>query len=210
MRHRGLVKLISSCLIVLATSASFAATNEELYEVQKVEVGGEELFLNGMGAVKKHNAVYYIAALYLKETSNVDSDIIFYETPKRMTLTFALDRVSGRSFGREMAGSLKINNVSDELQAYRGDLRTFIGMFKGVYEKGDTMTFDYIPSAGVSVRHNGRELGRIRTRGFDKILFKSWLGDKPFSASFKKGLIGSNEDKYAIELLRQYVDVKKK
>ncbi|WP_144393414.1 chalcone isomerase family protein [Pleionea sediminis] len=208
MRHRGILKLLSG-LAILVSTFSFAASNEELYEVQKVNVAGNELFLNGMGAVKKHSTTYYIAALYVKNKSRIDTDIIFDEDAKRMTLTFALDRVSGRSFGREMAGSLKINNVPDELQAYRGDLRTFIGMFKGIYSKGDILTFDFIPKTGVIVRHNGEILGQIRNRGFDKILFKAWLGEKPYSASFKKGLIGANEDKYAIELLRQYVEVKK-
>ncbi|NVJ50466.1 MAG: chalcone isomerase family protein [Gammaproteobacteria bacterium] len=194
-------------VLVFVSAASNAASNEQLYELQKSEVEGTEVFLNGMGAVKKLNATYYVAALYLQEKSNIDSDIIFMEGNKRITIKFMLDRVSARGFGREMAGALKINNVPEEVAAYRSDLRKFIGLFKGIYQKGDTLTFDYTPKRGVTVRHNGESLGNISKKGFDKVLFKAWLGDKPFSASFKRGLIGGNEDREAIDLLRQYVDV---
>lgn len=205
--HFSLKRCLLTCCLLLSFSA-LSASNEELYAIQKTTVGDSELFLNGMGAVKKLNATYYIAALYLPEKTTLDTDIIFLESPKRLTLRFALNRVSARSFGREMAGGLRINNESEEIQAYRNELRKFIGLFKGIYAKGDSLTFDYVPKRGVTVRHNDEVLGTIKKRGFDKVLFKAWLGEKPFSTAFKKGLVGSNEDKYAIDLLRTYVDVK--
>lgn len=206
--RNSIAKLFISSLILVSSAAIFGASNEELYALQKTEVAGHEVFLNGMGAVRKLNADYYIAALYLKDKSSIDSDIIYLETPKRLSIRFALDRVSARSFGRELAGALKINNTPEELQAYRNDLRTFIGLFRGIYSKGDLMTFDYVPKRGVTVSHNGKVLGTINRIGFDKVMFKAWLGEKPLSSAFKKGLVGQNEDKIAIELLHKFVDLK--
>ncbi len=205
--RNSISKLLISSLVLLSSVAN-SASNEELYALQKTEVAGNEVFLNGMGAVKKLNSDYYIAALYLKDKSTIDSDIIYLETPKRLSIRFALDRVSARSFGRELAGALKINNTPEELQAYRNDLRTFIGLFRGIYSKGDLMTFDYVPKRGVTISHNGKVLGTINRTGFDKVMFKAWLGDKPLSSAFKKGLIGQNDDKVAIELLHKFVDLK--
>jgi len=207
VRKNKITNWLSGIFLIFSVGTLTAATNEQLYELQKNEIEGTEVFLNGMGAVKKLNATYYIAALYLQEKSGVDSDIVFMEGKKRLILKFSLDRVSARGFGREMAGALKINNVPEELAVYRNDLRKFIGFFKGIYQKGDTLTFDYSPKRGVTVRHNDETLGNISTKGFDKLLFKSWLGEKPFSNSFKRGLVGANEDKEAIDLLRQYVDL---
>jgi hypothetical protein len=171
---------------------------------------GQEVFLNGMGVVKKLNTDYYIAALYLKEKSSIDTDIVYLETPKRLIIRFALDRVSARSFGRELAGSLKINNTPEELQAYRNELRTFVGLFRGIYDKGDSLTFDYLPKEGVTVSHNEKVIGKISRAGFDKVLFKAWLGEKPLSSAFKKGLVGQNNDKMAIELAHKFVDLHSK
>ncbi len=206
--RNSFAKLLISSLIALSSASVISASNEELYALQKTQVNGNEVFLNGMGAVKKLNADYYIAALYLQEKSSIDSDIVYLEMPKRLSIRFALDRVSARSFGRELAGALKINNTPEELQAYRNDLRTFIGLFRGIYSKGDLMTFDYVPKRGVIITHNGKVLGTINRTGFDKVMFKAWLGDKPMSSAFKNGLVGRNDDKVAIELLHKFVDLK--
>ncbi|MEE4244458.1 MAG: chalcone isomerase family protein [Kangiellaceae bacterium] len=195
-------------LIVFLSLQVDSASNEEIFALQKNNVGTTELFLNGMGAVKKLSSNYYIAALYLPSKYTLDSDIIFLEEPKKMVLKFALDRVSARSFGRELAGSLKMNNLPEELTDYKTDLRRMIGYFKGIYTKGDTISFVYQPNDGITVFHNERNLGRISRPGFDKILFKAWLGEKPVSASFKKGLVGGNEDTEAVALLRNYIDIK--
>ncbi len=184
-----------------------AATNEQLFALQKTDLSGNELFLNGMGEVKKLNSDYFVAALYLKEKNTIDTDIIYLEEPKRLIMRFALDKVSARGFGRELAGALKINNVPEEITAYRNDLRDFINLFRGLYDKGDTITIDYEPKRGVTVKHNNKVLGSVKKQGFDKLVFKAILGEKPMSTTFKSGLIGGNDDKYAIELLRKYVDM---
>jgi hypothetical protein len=201
------VKRLVSVGLILGSSWLWSASNDDIYALQKTQIGQQEAFLNGMGAVKKLNTNYYIAALYLQEKSSIDSDIIYLETPKRLIIRFALDRVSARSFARELAGALKINNAPEELQAYRNDLRTFIGLFRGIYDKGDSLTFDYVPKQGVTVSHNGKVIGKINRIGFDKLLFKAWLGEKPLSMAFKRGLIGQNDDKIAIELAHKFVDL---
>ncbi len=201
---RFCVLSFSLCLSIIASSAS----NEALYALQKSRVGDSDVFLNGMGATKKLNATYYIAALYLPEKNTIDSDIIFLEAPKRMDIRFALDRVSARGFGRELAGSLKINNVQEELDAYRRELRTLIGMFRGIYNKGDTLGFEYSPKHGITVKLNDQTLGNIDKKGFDKVLFKAWFGEKPMTEAFKSGLVGNNDDKSAIALLKAYIDIK--
>lgn len=194
----------------LVTSlVSNAAENDEIFAMQKTQVGDQELFLNGLGAVKKLNAVYYIGALYLPEKSDIDSDIIFLEKPKKITLRFALDRVSARGFGRELAGSLKINNVPEEIAAYRNDLRKFVGFFKGIYKKGDSLSFEYIPRRGITVKLNDDPIGSVSRKGFDKLVFKAFLGEKPFSTQFKTGIIGRNEAEQAIDLQRQYIAIAK-
>nr|WP_256489247.1 chalcone isomerase family protein [Pleionea sp. CnH1-48] len=183
-----------------------AADNQAIYSLQKSSVDGNDVFLNGMGAAKKLNADYYIAALYLQTKSGIDTDIIFLNTPKRLEIKFLLERVSARSFGRELATALKINNDPSELGAYRRELRELIGLFRGIYKQGDKLQFDIMPGKSVSIRYNGDLLGRFRTKGFDKVLMKAWLGQKPSSTAFKAGLVGNNDDETAVALLKRYVD----
>ncbi|NVJ59284.1 MAG: chalcone isomerase family protein [Gammaproteobacteria bacterium] len=206
MRTKLAIQILS-VLTLAVSSAAYSANNDDMFAMQKTEVANQELFLNGLGAVKKLNSIYYIGALYLPEKSDIDSDIIFLEKPKKVILKFAIDRVSARGFGRELAGSLKINNVPEEIAAYRNDLRKFVGFFKGIYQKGDSLAFEYVPKRGISVKLNEELIGTVTRKGFDKLLFKAFLGEKPFSTHFKKGLIGRNEAELALDLQRKYIDI---
>ena len=76
------------------------------------------------------------------------------------------------------------------------------------YKRGDILQFD-VQEGRLIVRLNGEELGRFDKRGFDKVFMKAWVGEKPVNTKFKVGLVGKNEDKYAIELLRKFIDVTK-
>ena len=55
--------------------------------------------------------------------------------------------------------------------------------------RGDELTLDYVPGAGVTVAHNGRELGRVAGDAFARVLFSIWLGEDPIDADLRDGLL---------------------
>ena len=80
------------------------------------------------------------------------------------------------------------NNVSDP-GAVEGRFEQLCGMLTDV-TKGDEMTIDYVPGTGTAISHNGTALGTIEGADFMQALWSCYLGPRPPTGKFKRGLMG--------------------
>lgn len=209
-----LSKLLSIVFFIISFSAISAEQTEEekLLAVQKIQILERPLLMVGMGLTQLMSDDYYIGAFYIDEAAQYLSgeDLIYIEAPRVMEFRFASERkISGRGFGRKIAEGIRINNASENVDAEKENLQRFIRFFKGSYKKGDIIRFDYHKRFGTRVTFNGRKLGDIRdSRDLYRLLVRIWVGDRPPSSKFKLGIIGRNEDQYAITLLKRFVSLK--
>ncbi len=208
---RLLKALCITCLLVNPFMAESEEQTEveKLIAVQKIQIIDRPLKMVGMGLTQKMSDDYYIGTLYIDEAATYGGaeDLVYIDAPRRMEFRFVSEQqVSGRSFGRNFAESIRINNLAEEIDNDKENLAKIIQLFKGSYKKGDFIRIDYHNSFGTRVSLNGKELASIKvSKALYRLLMKTWLGERPPSSTFKIGISGQNETDYSIALLKRYV-----
>lgn len=156
-----------------------------------VEVGGKQLHLNGMGlreaTILKVNV--YVAGLYLENVSSNAQTIVTSNQTKRLVLRFVRD-VDRDDITKAWRDGFK-GNATVKLTAIQGLIDRLNAWMPG-FSKGDTLTFTYVPGAGVEVQINNAVKGTLKSDDFAQSLFSIWLGQKPPNKGLKKGLLGSH------------------
>lgn len=211
------VKIISYLVLVLTLGISQLHAAEETEEskllaVQKIELNGRPMLMVGMGLTQLMNDDYYIGAFYIDEAAQFTDadDLAYIDAPRRMEFRFASNRtVSASGFARKVLEGIKINNANANIKEESEALGRFRKFFRGSFKKGDIVCFDYYSnSARVVVKKNGRSIGEIdRAKDLYQLLVKVWVGERPPSSRFRDGISGKNENEYAIELLKRYVNL---
>lgn len=185
--------------------------NEKLIAIQKVNILDRSAIMIGMGLTTRHRDDFYIGSFYLDEAVQYEGsdEFLFMEVPRRMEFKIASDsKISARAFGRKLAESIRINNDRQKIKAESKNLGRLMRMLRGTYKKGDTLRFDYHKTFGTRVYLNGRSQGEIpNSEPLYKLLVNMWVGERPPTQNFKKGILGENEGDYAVELLRKYVSL---
>lgn len=169
-----------------AGSSVTAAEREGVHLPDSVIVGGQELFLNGVGTRRAtiFKVRVYVAGLYLTERSSNPSQILISNSPKKLVLHFLRD-VDNDDVMEAWEEGLTNNNANGaEL------LQKLYTLIRGV---GDisagselSLTFD---SSGVTLDslalHNTVNDSELSTA-----ILRIWLGDHPPEQRLKNGLLG--------------------
>lgn len=167
-----------------------------------------QLIPTGYGVTKLLKRDYFLASLLIDKNAIYGSaeDIIYIDAARRMEFKFIADRkISGRTFAREMAAAIKINNIKDEITDSKLQIRQFMKLFSRSIKKGDVLRFDYHENFGTRIYHNNRKIGEITySKLFYRLLLRTWLGERPPSSQFKTGILGQNGDEYAIAMQNRY------
>jgi len=173
-------------LLLLLSSAS-AAQLAGVTLSDTATVGGQELVLNGMGLREKYFIDVYVGGLYLPSRTSDSSAAIAQDTPKRLQMTFVYNKVTRDQLCESYMEGLE-NNVSDP-GPVQERFERLCGMLTDV-SKGDAITLDYVPGNGTAISHNGSALGTIEGADFMQALWSCYLGPRPPTGKFKRGLMG--------------------
>jgi hypothetical protein len=155
----------------------------------QVTVESRTLVLNGMGLREATflKVDVYVAGLYLEKKSSAADEIIRSDQAKRLVMKFVravggkdLVKAWNEGFGKSGGASL---------QALKDRIATF-NLWMGDVPNGATMSFTYLPGAGVSVEVQGATKGTIPGTDFAEALFGIWLGASPPNPGLKEGLLG--------------------
>jgi len=151
-----------------------------------------ELTLNGAGLRTKLVFKVYVAGLYLSEKKNNAADVLALKGPKRVSLTLMRD-LSAEQLTEALAEGLKNNNSADDLARLKPQIDALMAIMAAIKQadKGNVVTFDYIPGFGTRITVNGEARGALIV-GDDlyNAVLKIWIGDKPVEDSLKKALLG--------------------
>lgn len=188
VRLGGLVLGVLGMLGTLGLSASASADQLAGVELpDTIRVGGQSLVLNGMGLRKRSILKVYVAALYLPERESDPAAILAADTTRRTIMVFRAKMSAGRLCGTWKKGLL--DNTPDppvEVDAQFGRLCRYMEDM----DKGDELSFTYVPGRGTTVEVERRIKGRIPGKDFADALLACLIGPVPPSEILKQGLLG--------------------
>ena len=155
-----------------------------------ITVSGKTLSLNGMGIREATwmNIDVYVAGLYLERTSSNPVTILGF--PQTMRLQMQFVRGVSKSDLTDALHKGVEKNVGADARPRLKDRIARLTSWMSKIEKGQTMTFTWIPGKGTEVVVNGAVKGTIEGDDFGRALFSVWIGPNPPNNGLKKGLLG--------------------
>jgi Chalcone isomerase-like len=183
--------VVPIALILLTGLASSPAHAGEAYGItvpDSVEIGGQQLVLNGMGLRKVTIIKVYVAGLWLPTQSTDGAAVLAADTSRHAEMHWLRggghDRIcDGWYEGLEA-------NTPDASAALREQFDALCEWMPDA-EKGDVFALTYQPGSGTEVRINDQLQGVIPGKEFADALWACWLGPHPGPGeTFKRDLLG--------------------
>jgi hypothetical protein len=156
----------------------------------RVEVGGTDLTLNGLGVQKATflKVDVYVAALYVTATSRDPNPLINSDAPQELILHFLRNVDVGdvrKEWSRDFVHVAPDRPIS--LMQRVATLNTWLSDMSS----NERLTFIRQPGAGIEVIVNGVIKGTIPGDDFSRAFISIWLGAAPPSPGLRRGLLGS-------------------
>jgi hypothetical protein len=192
------MKILRALAAMAATFACFATAQAQPVELEgqkfepTVQVGGQNLVLNGVGLRKRAVFKVYVVGLYVPTKGTNAAAIINEKGARRASLRMLRD-VDADSFVGAFNDGLRANHSEAQLAALKPQIESFNSTLKAIGEakKGDVINFDFTPDGGTRITLNGQPKGvAIPGHDFYAAVMRIWLGDKPVDDGLKKGMLG--------------------
>ncbi|MDR7267756.1 hypothetical protein J2X20_000385 [Pelomonas saccharophila] len=187
--------------VLALTAAVCLPAHAVRYEGQEfadsLQLGGNELVLNGTG--KRQVAIYplYLAALYLPQKAHTPDTIYAQAGPKRLEMRIVIPLVkdvSTQEFVKAISKGVNRNSTEAEKAAVSERLKQFNTAISevGRVKKGDLLHIDYLPAQGGTILSvNGKVWGKpIEGQDFYTAFLKVFLGDSNSDGRLRAGLLG--------------------
>lgn len=189
---RQLVRVI---ILLTALSSAIELNAREIAGVnvpQQVQLGGQDLVLNGAGIRTKFVFDIYVGALYLTGKATSTEQVLSMTGPKRVLMHFLYDEVDKQKLTDGWIEGFEENHSDAQFKALRPQLEAFNKLFVSV-KRGDHIKLDYLPESGTRVTINDQLKGTIPGADFYPALLKVWLGDEPADDDLKEAMLGKAE-----------------
>jgi len=177
--------------LVLITPAS-AASFEGVHFDDTVNVSNTTLQLNGLGMRAVLWLKGYVAGLYLSEKASTAQAVYQASGPKRIQMKM-LVQVSAADFRKALINGIHANVPQSDWPKLQSRLEQFELAIDevGTVKKGDTITLDFVPDRGLTVRLNEQNKGSAITgNDFFNAVLAIFVGNSPVDARLKSGLLG--------------------
>jgi hypothetical protein len=159
---------------------------------RQVRVAGANLQLNGTGVRAVAWFKGYAAGLYLAAAVNSAAQALAAPGPKRLQIRMLQD-VPAVEFEKAFTKGMRRNAPDDQLAGLEARMAEFAQTIRAVgkVRKGDVVDLDLDPSRGTLFALNGTLHGMaIAGDDFYAVLLASFVGDHPYDARMKAGLLG--------------------
>lgn len=182
--------ILATCLSIFS-SAVFAAELSGVFVNDEIKsTDGQTLVLNGIGLREKFWVDVYVGSLYLVTRSDDVAEILSRPGPWRVQLDFVYKEVAREKLLDGWREGFEKNQSAENLKRLQPRIERFYGYFDTSVVAKEQYAFDYVPSQGVLVSRNKKELGLIPGEDFKNALLEIWLGNHPADKKLKKGMLG--------------------
>jgi hypothetical protein len=193
-RRRALI--VGGLGLALGTSVLRAAQAAVVVEgytfAAKIKLGGSELVLNGTGVRAVAWLKGYAAGLYLAQKATDPQAVQALPGPKRLRMAMLQD-VPAPEFSKAFVKGVTRNTEAAELERLQARIQQFAQWIEdgGQVRKSDVIDLDYVPAEGTLLTVNGQRRGKVLPgEDFYSALLRSFVGQRPFDAKLKAGLLG--------------------
>ncbi len=194
LRRRWLLASLTSAL--MPTGWAQAGLAPLLVEGQpferQIRLGGVSLRLNGTGVRAVAWFKGYAAGLYLSEPAHAPESALSSPGPKRLQIRMLQD-VPASEFEKAFTKGMQRNAPDEQLAGLAPRMAAFARAIRAVgkVRKGDVIDLDLDPARGTLFALNGTLQGpAIAGDDFYAALLGSFIGEHPFDARLKSGLLG--------------------
>jgi hypothetical protein len=150
-----------------------------------IELGGQTLKLNGMGLREYFFIDIYVGGMYLPSFTNLDTQAIDADVPKRMVMHFIFSEVTREqmidTFREGLDNNPDAKSMGDRAQQLYDVMETS--------HAGDQVVLDYVPSEGLTIYLKGEPKVTIPGHDFMRAVWMLFIGEVPPSKKLKKGLL---------------------
>ena len=159
--------------------------------VQRLNLAGGDLRLNGTGVRAVAWFKGYVAGLYLSRPSTTMAEVLAAPGPKRLQLRMLQD-VPAEEFVKALNKGVERNTAADEMQALRPQMQRFAELIAATVtvRKGDVVDLDFDPARGMLFNLNGTLRGEpLAGDALYAALLRSFMGNRPYDGKLKAGLL---------------------
>lgn len=167
----------------------------------------EQLRQNGIASYWMTTSEAYLAALYVEQPSADAQKLLESRQLKRMDIRITTPHWRPRSFEREWKNAITSNNVQGASETFAGDILAWTGMPKEPLQAGDRIVIDYTPGKSTVVSVNDVQLLTFANPEFFHVLLRSWIGDKPPYADFRRQML-QRDASVAAELEKRFAETR--
>lgn len=179
--------LLPVVLLLLLGSSALALTVAGVNVPPTVTVHGQTLNRNGAGVRSKFFVKVYVGALYSERKLASPAAIFADPGSKLIRMSFVHSRVAKEKI--LAAFSEGFSNNTPQL-AGKAEVQEFLSLFKNDFVSGDTVDLALASDGVVTVSHNGRMLGTIRSALLARGILAIYFGDVPADKDLQAGMLG--------------------
>ncbi|HVF63491.1 MAG TPA: chalcone isomerase family protein [Casimicrobiaceae bacterium] len=181
--------LFGALLFVSLVAAAHAAEVAGVKLDDRVNVGGQDLVLNGAGVRTRAIFKVYVGSLYLPAKATTPAAALA-KGPRRIQLN-QLRNITADQLVDALIEGLKENTTEAEFTAIKPQTDQLVTIMKsfGEVKEGTVVTLDFIDGA-TRIGQNGQAKGSVPGEPFNQALTRIWIGDKPVQADLKKAMLG--------------------
>ena len=154
---------------------------------ETMDVGGQELKLNGAALLKKLVFRVYVVALYLPAPTHEAEAVVNPDVPKGLILHF-LRAVSREDLASPLEGDFA-RNAGEKGKRASGQIAKLLRVITDM-KKGDRMTFTYEPGKGSTIRMTDGTTATFEGKDFADSFLLVYVGPSPPKEEMKRRLLG--------------------
>jgi hypothetical protein len=188
----ALIALAAFAFLPSARAAGAVTMEHQTFPAQ-ADVAGRPLQLNGVGLRAAFVYKVYLAGLYLPAKAATGADAMAQPGPKRVQVRMLMDGPS-EEFAKAFTGGITKRTPADQVAAMRERIDAFDRTLRSVgkVHKGDVVDLDWLPSAGLAMRVNGKPVGEpVPGADLYAAMLNIFVGERPVDAKMKAGMLGA-------------------
>ncbi len=161
-----------------------------LASIQVAHAVNSTLDIKGAATYKALSIEYYVASLYVDDTS-IDSDaIIDYSGSQEIKIKVTSRRWSSRKWKAQWQNNIAINNEPSSNQDLNSALALFTEFPQASLVAGDEILISYQPESGSELIFNGHSVFKTSNKQFYNYILNTWLGKFSPNRIFREKISG--------------------
>ena len=162
-----------------------------LASLQVTHANNSALNVKGAATYKALGIEYYIASLYIDDTSINSAAIIDYSGSQKIKIKVANRRWSSRKWKAQWQNNIAINNEPSSNQDLNTALALFTEFPKASLVAGDEIIISFQPESGSELTFNGHSVLKTPNKQFYNYILHTWLGKFSPNRIFREKISGA-------------------